>query len=115
MAATLNNQAELYVKLGQADNAVALFEEAIAIAQDGDMHLATATLTESYGSSLIELRRYESAIETLRDAAGRYATLGDSSSEARTTSMLAQAYEATGETVQASICRERAARLLVGN
>ena len=112
LAATLNNQAELYVKLGQADNAIALFEEALAIARAGDMFLATATLTESYGSSLIELRRYESAIETLRDAAGRYATLGDASSEARTTRMLAQAYEATGDTAHASACRERAGHLL---
>lgn len=115
LAATLNNQAELYVKLGQADNAVELFEEAITIVRDGDMHLGMATLTESYGASLIELRRYESAIETLRDAAGRYATLGDSSSEARTTNLLADAYEASGDAGQATACRERAARLLAGD
>jgi tetratricopeptide (TPR) repeat protein len=112
LAATLNNQAELHVRLDQAEEAVALHKEAIAVVQTGDMAFGTALLTRSYGISLITLRRHESAIDVLRDAAGKFAELGDSSGEAGSTSELADAYEAIGETEQAATCREHAARLV---
>lgn len=114
LAATLNNQAELYVRLAQAENAIALHEEAIAVVQSGDMAFGAALLTRSYGMSLVQLQRHEPAIDVLRDAAERFAALGDPSGEAASMSELAQAYEAVGETGHAATCRERAARLLAG-
>jgi tetratricopeptide (TPR) repeat protein len=112
LAATLNNLAELHLRFDHAESVVALHQEAIAITQAGGMTPATAVVTKSYGASLLELRRYESAIEVLSDAAERYAALGDPSGEASATSMLAEAYEEIGEIERATSCREHAKRLL---
>jgi hypothetical protein len=49
---------------------------------------------EAFGTSLLELHRHESVIEALRDAAARYARLGDPSGEERATTKLAQAHDA---------------------
>ena len=111
LAATLNNLAELYCRLGQVDECTKAHEEAIAIARDGDMPLGAALLTASLGASLITLGAPEQAIEQLRSAAHTFATMGDPQNEAQATELLASAHENLGDTEEAERCRAHAARL----